>query len=274
MRVVGNHQGARTISLALAAGLVAFEAVLALGAGAIGVPGLLLVRFTAESAKVATAQAGGGETVIAKLAESDSKPTGALGPSKAEDEPTLSAPQLKSLGEIPVEAQQDDKPKEEKPPAPKPFDADSKAREVLPWDEVEPVPFTALDSAAPATPEASVAANAAPRPSPMPLPPSGEVEGWVKAQASEIKGEDRDRPLYHFELWLDAPAEVRKRLVAVAYDFNTPAVQPQSQVSSEEETGFRVRVGGLACADKITVTLTFKDGRSQQVAVDGCRLLG
>jgi len=35
-----------------------------------------------------------------------------------------------------------------------------------------------------------------------------------------------------------------------------------------------VSVGGLACADKITVTLKFKDGQSQQVAVDGCRLLG
>jgi hypothetical protein len=49
---------------------------------------------------------------------------------------------------------------------------------------------------------------------------------------------------------------------------------PQSQISSEQKTGFRVSVGGLACADKITVTLKFKDGQSQQVAVDGCRLLG
>ena len=108
----------------------------------------------------------------------------------------------------------------------------------------------------------------------MHLPASGEVESWVKAKATEIKGEDRGRPLYHFELWLDAPAEVKQRLVAVAYDFNTPAVMPQMQVSSEQKTGFRVSVGGLACADKITVTLKFNDGQSQQVAVDGCRLLG
>ena len=45
MRAVGNHRGARTISLALVAGLVAFEAVLVLGAGAVGIPGVLLVRF-------------------------------------------------------------------------------------------------------------------------------------------------------------------------------------------------------------------------------------
>ena len=65
---------------------------------------------------------------------------------------------------------------------------------------------------------------------------------------------------------------MKRRLVAVAYEFNTPAVMPQSQVSSEQKTGFRISAGGLACADKVTVTLKFKDGQSQQVAVDGCRL--
>ena len=48
---------------------------------------------------------------------------------------------------------------------------------------------------------------------------------------------------------------------------------PQSQMSSEEKTGFRVSAGGLTCADKVTVTLKFNDGQSQQVAVDGCRLV-
>jgi hypothetical protein len=65
------------------------------------------------------------------------------------------------------------------------------------------------------------------------LPPSGDVEGWVKAKATEIKGEDRGRPLYHFELWLDPPEDVKQRLAAVAYDFDTPAVMPnrKSQAS-------------------------------------------
>ena len=49
---------------------------------------------------------------------------------------------------------------------------------------------------------------------------------------------------------------------------------PQTQISSEKKTGFRVSVGGLACADKITVTLKFNDGQSQQVALDGCKLAG
>ena len=96
----------------------------------------------------------------------------------------------------------------------------------------------------------------------------------MKAKATEVRGEDRARPLYHFEFWLEPPEEVKRRLVAVAYEFNTPAVMPQSQVSSEQKTGFRVSAGGIACADKVTVTLKFKDGQSQQVAVDGCRLLG
>jgi len=69
MRAVGNHRGARTISLALVAGLVAFEAVLALGAGAVGIPGLVVVRFADGSgrtpqAQVARATEDGGETVL------------------------------------------------------------------------------------------------------------------------------------------------------------------------------------------------------------------
>jgi len=49
---------------------------------------------------------------------------------------------------------------------------------------------------------------------------------------------------------------------------------PQTQISSEKKTGFRVSVGGLACADRITLTLKFNDGQSQQVALDGCKLAG
>ncbi len=150
----------------------------------------------------------------------------------------------------------------------------------MPWDAVEPVPFSpegskgALADATAALPKP--VAPQAPRAvtAPAILPTSGEVEAWVKAKATEVKGEDRARPLYHFEFWLEPPEDVKRRLVAVAYDFNTPAVMPQSQVSSEQETGFRVSAGGLACAEKVTVTLKFNDGRSQQVAVDGCKLLG
>ena len=94
-----------------------------------------------------------------------------------------------------------------------------------------------------------------------------------EAKATEIKGEARGSPLYHFELWIDAPAEVKQRIVAVAYAFNTPAVMPQMQVSSEQKTGFRVSVGGLACAQDHRHA-QIQRRPVQQVAVDGCRLLG
>src|SRR3972149_4220923 len=83
MRAVGNHRGARPISLALVAGLVAFEAVLALGTGAVGIPGVLLVRLAGGSGgagATATSEAPeGGESVFAKLSSapaiSTPKPT-------------------------------------------------------------------------------------------------------------------------------------------------------------------------------------------------------
>jgi hypothetical protein len=280
MRAVGNRRGARTISLALVAGLVAFEAVLVLGAGAVGIPGLLLVRFAdgsgrAQQAQVAQVTDDGGETVVAKLPELESIPKPALVAAKAEDAPvSAQKPRLDGLAEEPSW----DRDHAERP-EPKAFAANSGGREVLPWAAVEPVPLSpdvpVEATAEPVKPSEPVAPDAPHLAPPLAhLPASGDVEGWVKSKATEFKGEDRGRPLYHFELWLEPPEEVKQLLAAVAYDFNTPAVMPQSQISSEQKTGFRISVGGLACADKITVTLKFKDGRSQQVAVDGCRLLG
>jgi len=280
MRAVGNHRGARTISLALVAGLVAFEAVLALGAGAVGIPGLVVVRFADGSgrtpqAQVARATEDGGETVVAKLPEIGSIPKPAPAAAKGEDAPAAGGePRLHGLAEEPSWDGEHADPSERKA-----FAANSAGREVLPWAAAEPVPLSpdgpAEASAEPAKPAEPAAPEAPPPALPLAhLPASGDVEGWVKAKATEIKGEDRGRPLYHFELWLDPPEDVKQRLAAVAYDFDTLAVMPQSQISSEQKTGFRVSVGGLACADKITVTLKFKDGQSQQVAVDGCRLLG
>jgi len=276
MRAVGNHRGARPISLALVAGLVAFEAVLALGTGAVGIPGVLLVRLAGGSGgagATATSEAPeGGESVFAKLSSapaiSTPKPTPADEAAEAVS-PAAGEPRLDGLAEIPLKEWDRDEAESAEPQA---FGENSKTREVLPWDAVEPVPFTA------ATPVAAPAQSPAPEapqatPAPALLPASGDVEAWVKAKATEIKGGDRARPLYHFEFWLEPPEEVKRRLVAVAYEFNTPAVMPQSQMSSEQQTGFRVSAGGLACADKVTVTLKFKDGQSQQVAVDGCRLV-
>ena len=182
---------------------------------------------------------------------------------------------LDGLGDIPLKPWVSEKPKADAvtpEEANRPLEAS--ASDALPWDAVEPYrPDGAVHAAADVTASQRAPEAPNPPPKPMALPKPSAVEGWVKAKAIEIKGEDRSRSLFHFEFWLDAPNDVKQRLVAVAYEFNTPAVMPQAQVSSEAKTGFRVSAGGLTCADKVTVTLKFKDGQSQQVAVDGCRLV-
>jgi hypothetical protein len=277
MRVVGNHRGARSISFALVAGLVAFEAALALGAGAIGIPGVFLYRLPGEPppfhATPATAP-DGGESVVAKLAAPEATPAESPPPQ------VKGEPRLDGLADIPLQEWIAPKPK------PKPEDAEGAAsaeapreREELPWDAVEPVPLHPVAREAQhADATAALPHNVLEPPQalvPAVAHPDGRaVEGWVKAKAMEVKGPDRARPLYHFEFWLDAPEDVKQRLVAVVYEFNTPAVMPQALMSREKGSDFRVRAGGLTCADKVTVTLKFNDGSSQQVAVDGCRLLG
>ena len=69
MRAMGNHRGARTISFALVAGLAAFGAVLLFGTGAIGIPGVLLVRSADQGGGASMPSAAvfvGGESFIAK----------------------------------------------------------------------------------------------------------------------------------------------------------------------------------------------------------------
>ena len=279
MRAMGDHRGARTISLALVAGLIAFETILALSAGAVGVPGLFVIRFAkgsgAEGTPPTTSE--GGESIIAKVEAAKEPPrqTPIVAQPLSPVAP-VGEPRLDGLADIPLTPWVRD---EAKPDQPRAFAATSAGREVLPWDAVEPVPYTSKDSdgaASDATASLPAAAPATPRPqaAPIELPASGEVETWVKAKVTEVKGADRARPLYHFVFWLEPPEEMKRRLVAVAYEFNTPAVMPQVQSSSEQNTGFRISVGGLTCADKVTVTLRFRDGRKQQVAVDGCKLLG
>jgi hypothetical protein len=268
---VGHRRGARRIGLALAAGLLAFQGALALGMGAVGIPGLFLVPFAHEGR---TAQGTpGGETVVSKLAEEAVRLLNAESASATQGASSLPGlPRLEGLADIPW----DREAAPEKPKS-KIFAGNIDAGDKLPWDAVEPVPFAPLAASSTTRRKSSALL---PEPSSAPpspqeaLPASGDVEAWVKASATQLKGEDRHRPIYHFELWLEPPAAIRKRLVAVSYEFNTPAVLPQSQISHEGQTGFRIRAGGLTCADNVTVTLKFDDGRSQQVAVDSCRLLG
>jgi hypothetical protein len=276
MRAVDKRRDARTIGLALVAGFVAFEVAIAFGTGAVGIPGVYLLRFAKSADAPDTGIAGseeGGESVVAKLAQ----PAASSQPSR-QDAPPSGEPRLDGLLDIPLPNLVPDKAK---PSDGKAFGEGAKTHDDLPWDAVEPVPFDPPAGQTTADATAVLPKQTQPDVPPAPLAPGplaelpaiAAVQGWVKAKAIEIKGEDRPRPLYHFEFWLDAPEDVKQRLAVVAYEFNTPAVQPQSQISSEKKTGFRVSAGGLTCADNVRITLKFTDGRAQQVDVDGCKLL-
>lgn len=124
--------------------------------------------------------------------------------------------------------------------------------------------------------------GAAPQPTTPPapeaeaLPPAAELEGWIRATALEFAGgvDAQGNILYRFEFWLEAPAEVRRRLVEVAYDYDAPSVQPDRRQSSDKrQDGFRVRFGALSCVGALTLTLTYDDGRSQRITADGCGVL-
>jgi len=270
----------------LVAGLAAFEAVLLFSTGAIGVPGVLLVRFADKGgggeAMPSVAAFVGGESFIARapVPAEPAKPAPVEEAAEPASTSPAGEPRLDGLADIPLKPWVSEKPKVDaakSEEANRPLEASSS--DALPWDAVEPYrpssdgAGNAADDVTASLPAARAPETPSLPPIPAALPKPSAVEGWVKAKATEIKGEERGRSLFHFEFWLDAPNDVKQRLVAVAYEFNTPAVMPQAQVSSEAKTGFRVSAGGLTCADKVTVTLKFKDGQSQQVAVDGCRLV-
>jgi hypothetical protein len=275
MRIVGYRLSARTIGLALVAAVIALEALLALRSGVAGIPGLFLINLAGEevgAAKQAATQ-DGGESVIAKSPETPAAPKKEPAETTGSTPPQDGEPNLKGLAEIPLKpwVRDEAEPEKERRNVSVPAGG-GRPGETLPWDAVEPVPF---DATAPRSPQAK---GAAPQASPPPpalvaLPAGTAVAAWVKAKATEIKGAERARPLYHFEFWLEPPASVKGSLAAVTYEFNTPAVMPQMQSSREGETGFRISAGGLVCADKVTVTVKFRDGRSQSAEVDGCKLV-
>lgn len=107
------------------------------------------------------------------------------------------------------------------------------------------------------------------------LPSRSELRSWVKSNAREfVGGVDADgMPLYRFDLWLDAPEDLRSQMRTVSYAYLAPSAQPPEQSSSDAKSGFRVKFGAASCAEKATVTLTLVDGRERTVTVDGCRIL-
>jgi len=278
--------GIRAVRLASLAGLIVLGIVSLFAAHLLGTEEMPRLPESGQAqAKPQASHQGkpSGETVIAKLdqaetvASAEPVPTPRqlammLAPALPEAPPRDEEPNLEGLSEIPKELIWNRPPDSEKKSEPKAFAAFSKAREVLPWGAVEPVPFAPL-TPAPLPAHADGAKPAAAIQQSMSLPDSAQVGAWLKAKVTEIKGADRSRPLYHFELWLEPPAAVKQRLVGVAYAFNTPAIRPQAQTSSDKTSGFRISAGGLACADEITVTLSFDDGSVQKIAVDGCKPL-
>ena len=157
----------------------------------------------------------GGESLIAKLpaAAEPPKPSRVAAAANPDDAPQ-GEPNLTGLAEIPlkpwVEAKRDDA----KPDERQGVWSDIGEKEALPWDAVEPYRPDG-SSVPPADVTASLPAPSAPAAPRTPsmllaLPLASAVEGWVKAKATEIKGEERGRALYHFEFWLDAPDEVKR----------------------------------------------------------------
>ena len=149
------------------------------------------------------------------------------------------------------------------------FAAYSETRENLPWNAVEPVVFTPMgpgqqQKAGSPAPQAVVSTS--------PKPAVADIGNWMKGKATKIMGASRTKPLYHFVVWVEPPKAMQAHVAGVSYDFSSPAVMPQSQASSDRDSGFKINAAGLACADQITVTLRFKDGRIEKTSIDGCEL--
>lgn len=110
---------------------------------------------------------------------------------------------------------------------------------------------------------------------PVDLPGRSEIRGWARSAAREfVGGVDADgMPLYRFDVWLDAPENIRAQIRSVTYEYRAPSAKPSAQSSSDTGSGFRVKFGAAACAEKATITVVMKDGQERSVDVNGCRIL-
>ena len=239
-------------------------AVVAADAGLVGAPATAEIVDTFEPTTV--------DRLLA-MALAPSLPSASLDAQAAQG----TEPNLLGLSEIPRELiwNRPEKSEEELAEERKAVAVFSQAGESLPWDAVEPVPFAPLE-ATPKTAREKAGATGVTSTThaALKLPDGTDVKRWIKTKVTEIKGSDRSRPLYHFELWLEPPKDVKRSLVGVSYAFSSPAIRPQSQSSADRTSGFRINAGGLACADEVTLTLRFADGRSHTVVLDGCNLMG
>lgn len=110
---------------------------------------------------------------------------------------------------------------------------------------------------------------------PVRLPSRSDVRGWIRSTAREfVGGVDADGlPLYRFDIWLEAPEGVRAQIQQVSYEYLAPSAKPPLQNSNDSKSGFRVKFGAAACAEKARIMLTMNDGNTRKVNVDGCQIL-
>lgn len=179
------------------------------------------------------------------------------------------------------------------PPAPQPLQQDEPRIVLAPPEPAPPAPARKPENTAPAAPSSQLdqspgppalpqfdIARLPPEPAPAPagrvdLPSKSDIREWVKSQAWEFLGgvDELGNILYRFEVWLDAPSDTLSAIKSVSYEYDAPSATPPSRDSDLSKGGFRVRFGGLSCAQKVTVILTMIDGRSRRAVVDGCRAL-
>lgn len=138
----------------------------------------------------------------------------------------------------------------------------------------QPAPVPAKPEPAPVeqTPPKEAAKPAA---LPSDLPSASELEGWVKSAAQEFVGgvDSQGNILYRFDVWLDAPADKKERIASVDYMYDAPSATPAAQASSDRASGFRVKFGGLTCAQQVSMTVTFNNGDKREARVNGCQIL-
>lgn len=107
------------------------------------------------------------------------------------------------------------------------------------------------------------------------LPGEDTIKSWFRGTAREFVGgvDAEGIPLYRFDVWLEMPDDMREHTVSAAYTVDAPSAQPPAQTSKDAKTGFRIKFGGAACAKTIALTLTFSDGKSRAVEVEGCSII-
>ena len=144
----------------------------------------------------------------------------------------------------------------------------------LPWNAVEPVCFSEEKAHRISKPDdAEADREGKDSLGALSLPSPELVQTWLKTNVKAFKGSERRRSLIHFELWIDPPSDIKKRILWVEYDLRSDAVQPRKKRSRNANAGFRAGFGSFACVSKIVMIVYYDDGRSQAIEVDGCEMI-